>query len=460
MTINFHQISPYHVYELIKDYGDVEQVWGGESELHFNVVRSSASDKMKPHIDMLAYGTLNIRVVWLTDYTKRGCLYADPCNDMHPALFESPANPDSPKQLLNLFNDHLLLTIIERNVLDFDDLLALSATCTRFFRLAKRYIAVHHQAAVNQHLADIAYAPIWEIDQYLQRFGDLVTSVEVNNVRKKDRLVIGLIDRYCSNIAQIRCIVSDTLGRWSDFGDLLSADSKLKSLSVASLTRNLSMPTFTIPSLVEVRLEHAHLTRVSSIQPFFAMNPQIRKVTMKNVWITQMNAAVAIQWHRLRSLSFSSTCITDSINMLASLHQTNVQLKRLVLDDKQLPLAQDVVYSLIARMKTLHCLRLHGSDVMMLRFSKIVALAQRLPKLRDFTLSSCALTFRHLQKFLQRTEAIPLRNVTFVMHTAVDWTSVEHTLRNIRRLAAARRIHVKGMVISTVRLDEAQKRVS
>lgn len=434
-------------------------MWVGDSALLFKIVRTAATDKMKPHLDLQFSESLSGRVEWIRDGTQRGCPSAAEPNDMHPALFRPPADANSPAQLLNMLNDHLLLTIIEQKRLGFADLLALSGTCTRLLRLAKRYIAAHHRDAVNRHLNDIAFAPIWQIEQYLRRFGDLITSVEVNNVLKRDRLVIGLVEAYCSNVTDIRCIFSDTLGRWSDFGDLLGPNSKLTSLSVASLERGLTMPRFHIPGLVEVRLEHGQLAAASSIESFFAHNPQIRRVTMKNVWITDVRLAGRIRWAGMDSLTFHSACITDSINLLAALERADAQLRRLVLEEAQLALGDEMVYNLIGRLKELTCLRLHGSDVMILRFSNVIKLVLQLPMLREFVLASCALTFRHLRMFLQRTESIPLRHVSFVMYTAIDWNSAGRTLRNIRRLAAARHISVKVMVVSTVSLSSKQKAV-
>lgn len=461
----------HQLYELMTQFGLIEEIeYVDRTSYLISIVNNPKANCLTPRRDgseLKLYeidvpnDTTKVVARWTSERPKRiAPKYIRQEQWNITEMLREPCDEASDKHMLSMLNDHILLSIFAPTNLDFHDMLALSYTSKRFRFIAQRVMKSHYERDSNEHFAGIVeQKTLWRIDHYLKVFGESITSVDVDNEWQNGQIVLGLIKKHCKNVNQLRCQVDGRTETWQSFGQFFHPNSELTYLHITSnLMPDLTLPAVKLPKLVELRMEDVCLSENVSNDDFFALNTQIRDVTMLDTEITHNTAQQFNKLNALESLHIQSNDGTTALSVLTALNEARAPLARLTLEGKRFP-RYHVEYTIMLKNFT----GLKFFDIRVPQhypgfiLDKLLPLVSEMTSLDHLHVLTIGSTIEEIKNSLIKTKHVPLECACFVLLSPlIDWRSAADTIKNLREVADDRNMQLTLVIdsVSSVHPDQ------
>lgn len=167
--------------------------------MYIVTIRSPDIPRLKRQFEAYIH-TLRINIVWIEP-----TLNVPP--NQAPIRIPSPAPPDQEPEPFSLYalNDSCLLEIFNQPAISLMDLTALANTCTRFLDLARSAFPLKYERTVDIN-GIFDGIELWRADEYFKAFGDLLTTLDVSNVRNvRNDIVLRFALAHCLRLTHLVC---------------------------------------------------------------------------------------------------------------------------------------------------------------------------------------------------------------------------------------------------------------
>lgn len=386
-----------------------------------------------------------------------------------------PPDQSSDHNIMNMLNDDCLHTIFECGCLSVWDLVEIADVCQRFARIAHRIFPVRFKCPADQ-LERHGYGKLWQLDSYLQHFGENVRSMKLYEVPHED-IVAGLLQRSCAHLEELHMnyLEPETMAEAHgmlrkvkkltlycndcDLSDLFASAARLQQIEIFSSLNRVQLTRTNVANLVDFRVNELLFTDQHMVEQFFQANRQLRELRIQqsaiefgvehilrhlpNVERLVLNdndypdagtAAVISAFGELRALR--TLCLRseelpfDAI--LCQLRVTGVPLECLILKDiAVVPHLIDTICGI----ESIRCLDI-GAYPCELLDSHLMQLTQRLRCLTEVKIASNRITLAGIRQMLQMGARI--RTAGFVIDKWMD-NAVRVPMEECERIAEIRR---------------------
>lgn len=423
-------MSQYEIYQIFTKYAPIcgmQYHYNTSKHLRIHFKSNANTEKLKSQHE-LVHNDRTFSIYWLDDETTK--MIAD-----KTILMGNIPKQKSPLHILNVLTDKFFRRIFACDILNQSDLCAIGMTCKRFNRLANEIFTIKYINADTKETYIDWTQPLWQIDDCLRLFGRPIESLTAKlHINIKDT-TIGLINHYCDKLTRFDVEISTgqipaemflLMRRLEEFSLSLCFSRCLNNRHIP--LRLYHLPPIACPKLVNFDLAAAQIYGPTFIDAFFAVNPQIRTLSLRrcifdfgiqhilrhlpNIQVLRceaLNKALVDIFHKDQvPMDTDVTCI-GQMKQLKEFHSMqNGDLTKCILtviEEYQLPLEcltvawknndQDVL-DCICRIKTIKSLSINTIDGYAL-----ILLALSLRNMTNFSVQSKKLDFEDIHRMLE-----------------------------------------------------------
>lgn len=306
-------------------------------------------------------------------------------------LFPPPSR-QSQHHFQNILCDHLLIPILEQQSLL--DLFAIANVCTGFNALADNVFKRKTNGILSMRDVYPNGRGIWVIDEFLQRFGKLITEVHSNRLLMSS-LPIQLTFKYCPNIIRISCT-----------------------------QQTIVLPNQHYPQLKELVLDKCKLRHLPSTEAFFMANSQLEVLSLSSLDNSDNNRMgryrrerlpnwdadkTFVHLKQLRELRLQLYEVHEIEEIFSALVSGNVQLNRL-----EMSIVSGNIWDLIRSTCHFKSLKiLHTSTTQTVEDNCLMQISRELNHLTEIQFEQCRINFGTIRYVIEALKQ--LKNVRIQM---------------------------------------------